>query len=232
MRLGVFTDSHYSSAEITCGKRYNREAFNRISNALSFFCVQKCDVIICLGDLIDKEIEHSKEVENLKRISDLFSKCEIPIYVLMGNHDAFAFNVDEFYDILGTKCRPINLYNESCNLIFLDACYFKNGKHYKPGDSDWTDTFLKDIDALEKTIKEASGDTHIFIHQNIDPSVLENHRIFNDVCVRSIFENSGKVKTVFQGHYHPGKNSELNGIKYMTFPALCENENAYYIIGV
>ncbi len=232
MKLGIFTDSHFSSAVLTCGNRYNSEALERISIALNFFSNQKCDIIICLGDLIDKEAKHSKEIENLKKISELFSKCEIPIYVVMGNHDAFAFDVDEFYDVLGEKYRPHNLYNESCNLIFLDACYFKNGNHYKPGDSDWTDTFLKDIDTLEKILSETVGDTHIFIHQNIDSSILENHRISNDASVRSILEKSGKVKTVFQGHYHSGNKSELNGIKYITFSALCENKDAYYIVDI
>ena len=232
MKLGIFTDSHFSSAELSCGNRYNSDALNRISNALRFFSAQKCDTIICLGDLIDKESEHSKEVENLRKLSELFSTCEIPIYVLMGNHDAFAFDVDEFYNVLGEKYRPNNLYGSSCNLIFSDACCFKNGKHYKPGDSDWTDTFLKDTDVLQMSLNKASGDTYIFVHQNIDSSIREDHRIYNDVYVRSILEKSDKVKTVFQGHYHAGKNSEINGIKYITFPALCEDKNAYFTVEV
>ena len=232
MKLGIFTDSHFSSAELSCGNRYNSEALNRISVALDCFNQQNCDMIICLGDLTDTETEHKREVENLKKLSELFSKCDIPIYVLMGNHDAFAFNVDEFYDVLGEKHRPHNLYAESCNLIFLDACYFENGNHYKRGDSDWTDTFLKDTEALQTSLNKASGNTYIFVHQNIDSSIREDHRISNDVYVRSILERSGKVKTVFQGHYHPGNDSELNGIKYTTFPALCENEAAYYMVEI
>ena len=50
--------------------------------------------------------------------------------------------------------------------------------------------------------------------------------------VIAILEESGKVKKVFQGHYHRGSNAEHNGIEYVTFPALCEDENRFYIVEI
>ena len=232
MRIGLFSDSHYSSAAVTCGNRYNSKGLERISKALQYFSAEKCDVIICLGDLIDKEAEHDKEIKHLKQISKLFSKTKIQIYALMGNHDAFAFGVEEFYSILGERFRPKNVFQENANLVFLDACYFKNGKHYQPGDSDWTDTFLPSTETLEKTLTKARGDVCIFIHQNIDPAIMDNHRLSNDKEIRDILEKSKKVKTVFQGHYHKGNASELNGISYLTLRALCEYEDAYTVIDI
>jgi manganese-dependent ADP-ribose/CDP-alcohol diphosphatase len=41
---------------------------------------------------------------------------------------------------------------------------------------------------------------------------------------------SGKVKTVFQGHYHPGHENELNGIRYITLPAMCEGEENRFAV--
>lgn len=55
---------------------------------------------------------------------------------------------------------------------------------------------------------------------------------FNDEDVRSILEKSEKVKIAFQGHYHPGSNFAVNGIEYVTLPALCENKNAYYLVTI
>ena len=43
---------------------------------------------------------------------------------------------------------------------------------------------------------------------------------------------SGRVKTVYQGHYHPGAESIHDGIKYVTFPAMCESEGAYFVIEI
>lgn len=55
MKLGIFTDSHYSSHEITCEKRYNSRSLEKIKEAYALFEKEKCDLAICLGDLTDKE---------------------------------------------------------------------------------------------------------------------------------------------------------------------------------
>lgn len=232
MKIGIFTDSHYSSAELMFGKRYNSKSLKKIEEAFSYFQKEKCGFVICLGDLIDREESHISEIENLKKVAAVISESGIQTYCVMGNHDAFSFNTDEFYEILGHDCRPCKKDINGKTFLFLDACYFKSGRHYKPGDTDWTDTCLPDSSVLKKQLEESSGDTYIFMHQNIDPNIITNHRLANDAEVRGVLEKSGKVKEVYQGHYHPGKHSEHNGIRYITFPAMCENEKAYFVIDI
>ena len=41
---------------------------------------------------------------------------------------------------------------------------------------------------------------------------------------------SGKVKRVYQGHYHPGQTETSHGVEYITFPAMCEQEDARFVI--
>ena len=101
MKLGIFTDSHYSSQEITCGNRYNSRSLEKIKQAYCYFEEEKCDLVICLGDLTDKESTHEKEVENLSKIAQIISNSPLKTVCLMGNHDAFALCENEFYDILG-----------------------------------------------------------------------------------------------------------------------------------
>ena len=67
MKIGIFTDSHYSSKEVTCGRRYNSQSFRKMQVAYDVFAAEKCDLVICLGDLTDVEDSHGKEVENLKK---------------------------------------------------------------------------------------------------------------------------------------------------------------------
>lgn len=232
MKLGIFADSHYSSAEVTCKKRYNSASLGKIKKAFEHFQEEKCDLVICLGDLIDKEEVHQKEIENLKKIRDVMDEFDMPSFVVMGNHDGFAFDEQEFYEILGEKHKPECISEVGKNLIFIDACYFKNGNHYKAGDSDWTDTFFPYVDELEKQIENVSGEVFLFMHQNIDPDISEEHRLFNDAEIRSVLEKSNKVKTVFQGHYHPGKQSAYNGIQYVTFPAMCQNDDAHFVVEI
>ncbi len=232
MKIGLFTDSHFSLADATCGNRYNNKSLQKIKEAYQYFFEEKCDLVICLGDLIDREDDHNKEITTLKKISKILLKYGMKTSVILGNHDAFAFDVDEFYSILGEQFRPENIYTGTKNLIFLDACYFKNGMHYKRGDSDWTDTYYPMANELEMLLADIVGDVYIFMHQNIDPSIREDHRLFNANELHSIFKTGKKVKTVFQGRYHPGFTSEHDGIRYVTYPAMCENEDAYYVIEI
>ncbi len=231
MKIGIFTDSHYSSQEVTCGKRYNSRSLEKIKQAYGTFEAENCDLVICLGDLIDKEDFHEKEIENLKSIAKVIDKSPIKTVCLMGNHDAFAFTEGEFYEILGLT-KPWVLRVGDKTLLFLDACYFKNGNHYLPGDSDWKNTFYPDSEALQKELEEAAGDVYVFMHQNIDPHVREDHQLFNAEEINRILSKSQKVKVVYQGHYHPGMESRLGNLRYVTFPAMCENERAYHILNI
>lgn len=231
MKIGIFTDSHYSTQEITCGKRFNSKSLEKIRQAYDFFESEKCDLAVCLGDLIDKEDSHKKETENLKAVAGVINKSPIKTVCLMGNHDAFAFTKAEFYETLKIS-EPDSIETDGKKLLFLDACYFKNGNHYLPGDSDWTDTFYPYAEDLKQQIDEAAGEVYIFVHQNLDPNIRENHRLYNFEEINRILQASGKVKAVYQGHYHPGAESNHNDIKYFTFPAMCENENAYYILNI
>ena len=73
MKIGILTDSHYSSQKVTCGNRYNSKSLKKIKLAYAFFESQKCDLVVCLGDLIDKEAHHEKEVENLKEVARIIN---------------------------------------------------------------------------------------------------------------------------------------------------------------
>ena len=232
MKLGLFADSHFSTAELTCGNRYNSQGLARIEKACRQFVEAGCDRIVCLGDLIDHEPVHETEVDNLKKVAQVFRNCPVPVTVIMGNHDAFSFTREEFYGILGEECRPADLYGEAVSLLFADACYFRNGKPYGPGDSDWTDTCIPDTEELRKRIEAATGNVYLFLHQNLDPTVESQHILSNAPVIRRILEQSGKVRTVYQGHYHPGNQTEQNGIRYVTLPSLCTYEDAVEIITI
>jgi len=228
MKIGIFTDSHYSSRELSCGCRYNSLSLRKIKEAYSRFESEGCELIICLGDLIDTEATVEMEKENLRQIARVINASPIRTVCLMGNHDAFVLRAEEFYGILGLS-EPNDMHLGEKSLIFLDACYFKSGKHYAPGDSDWTDTYLPGEEELRKRLAEAKGDTYIFIHQNIDSTVPNDHRLYNADRLIEIIGQCKKVKAVFQGHYHKGSDATLSGVRYITLPAMCEGEDRYLI---
>ena len=132
--------------------------------------------------------------------------------------------MDAFYEILGQQHKPYTVIADGAALVFLDACYFASGAHYQPGDSGWTDTYYPHTDVLRNTLSELRCPVSVFLHQNVDPNIREDHRLSNDMDLRRIFEESGVVRNVICGHYHPGMESDLNGVHYLTLPALCERE--------
>ena len=228
VKIGIFTDSHYSGKALTCGRRYNNQSLRKIREAYRCFEENGCDAVISLGDLVDTEDTVEKEIENLSAIAAVIKESPLRTIALMGNHDAFVLTPRDFYAVLGTEA-PKSTEIDGKQLVFLDACYFKSGVHYAPGDSDWKDTYYPHAAALEAELRALSAPVYIFMHQNIDPAIREDHRLSNSAELIRIIEESGTVKAVFQGHYHPGQESEHNGIRYITLPAMCEGESAYWI---
>ena len=228
MKIGIFTDSHYSSKALTCKKRYNSKSLEKIKHAYRFFEKENCDLVICLGDLTDKEATHEEEIRNLTELAKVINESPLKTVSLMGNHDAFAFSQEEFYKILGLE-KPEVMEADHKTLLFLDGCYFKNGNRYMPGDTDWKDTFYPYTQDLKNQLAKATGDVYVFVHQNLDPDVRGDHRLHNVEEINRILRESGKVKSVYQGHYHPGRQGIQGKIRYVTFPAMCENEFACFI---
>lgn len=228
MKVGIFTDSHYSSQEVTCGNRYNSRSLDKIREAYRFFARENCDLVVCLGDLIDREDTHEKEVRALEQVAAVLHASHIQTVCMMGNHDGFTFTEEEFYQILKSR-KPTALCREGKTLLFPDTCYFDDGTHYAPGDTDWKNTFFPHMEVLEQELAAAQGDIYLFLHQNIDPAVRSDHRVCNADAINALIWQHGNVKAVFQGHYHAGKQSIHHAVRYITFPAMCENEHAYFI---
>ena len=230
MKIGIFTDPHYSSQKITCKTRYNSRSLQKIRDAYEEFAHSGCEAVICLGDLIDREADHDAEIRNLKEIAKVIQAFPMRTIIVMGNHDAFCFTSDEFYGILGDDCRPSPIQTEKNTLLFLDACHFTSGAHYAPGDTDWRDTCFPQTEWLRSALSDSKSGVCILMHQNIDPCIRADHCLSNADEIRRILEESGRVHQVYQGHYHPGCQSGAHGIHYITLPAMCEHEDAYYII--
>lgn len=230
MRIGLFSDPHYSSHELTGGNRRNNLSLGKMREALRYFQEQGCDRVICLGDLTDGETTREKEVSNMGEIAALFRRCPLPITVVMGNHDAYVFTAREFYDLLG-GCHPVDIHEEDLHLLFLDTNYTSQGVRYTPHGFHWDDVSLPDPDGLRNQLAACDGAVYLFMHQNVDPAILaQDHRLANADEVCDIIEQSGKVKAVYQGHYHWGNRSQRNGVDYVTLPAMAVYEDNICII--
>lgn len=230
MKIGLYSDPHYSSQEITGGNRYNRRSLDKMRAAYEDFIAAGCDRIICLGDLTDTENTKEQEVANMRQIAALFAACPIPTTVVMGNHDAYVFEPDEFYALLG-GCIPQDLIIEDKTLLFLSANHNPDGTPYQPHAFRWDKCYLP-TEGLAERLEAAVGEVTVFLHQNLDAACPADHRPVNADGVCRILAESGKVTAVYQGHFHWGADTVTDGIHYVTLPAMCCYENTHRIVEI
>lgn len=233
MKLGLFTDAHTSTKNTACGTRRPSMSFDKIRDAMDAFRDAGAEYVICLGDLVDECDTMEENTAVLTRLAAMIASYQIPFACVMGNHDYQNFTREEFRRLTGDD-PGFPAFLRRCGtktLIFLDTNYADTGEVYRRNALDWTNAFLPEeqMQFLRDTLAHPeTKEAFIFLHQNLDPSVESHHIIRNAEEIRSIIHASGKVKAVFQGHYHPGKESIINKIPYHTLPAMCEGEENRY----
>lgn len=231
MKIGLFADSHYSSMTVSCGTRRPSLSYGKIREAFEAF--EGVDCVICLGDLVDHSDSRDENIQKLGEIMELIRSFGLPFYSLMGNHDGDIFTAEEFDGYTGGSYPPFSVCMDGKTLVFLNANYSSDGKAYVPGKIDWTDAWIpeKQIGMLRNVLSnDEIKEAVVFVHQNLDLNVEKRHIIGNAAEIREILRASGKVRKVIQGHYHPGHDSIIDGIEYLTLPAMCEGERNHYEI--
>jgi len=225
MKLGLFSDSHYSDKAVSCTTRRPSLSYGKIRDAMEAFRDAGCDLVLCLGDLVDCCDTIEEDRARLDELRELITSYGLPFYSLMGNHDYQNFDREEFAARIPHP--PFFLRFGDLTLIFPDANYADNGVIYRRDAIDWTNAYLP-ADQMKRLADvladDATVNAHVFLHQNLDPSVEKHHIIRNAGQIRGVLEESGKVRGVWQGHYHPGHESVIAGIPYTTLPAMCEGE--------
>lgn len=230
MKIGLYSDPHYSSQELTGGNRYNSRSLDKMKAAYADFTAAGCDLIVCLGDLTDTEDTRAREEANMRQIAALFSACPIPTVCVMGNHDAYVFEPEEFYTLLG-GCEPLDWIAEGKMLVFLSANHNPDGSAYHPHAFHWDKCYLP-TEGLAEQLAAAEGEVTVFLHQNLDAACPADHRPVNADEVQDILAAAGNVKAVYQGHFHWGADTEKDGVHYVTLPAMCCYENTHRIIEI
>lgn len=235
MKVGLFTDSHFCRADCINGNRRPALSLGKIREAMEAFREAQVDVCFCLGDLTDHDTGDTREsiLDCLKEEMALIHSYNIPFYLVPGNHDYLMLSAEELMAEVGGEIPPYTVEMGGYTFIVLDANYRSSLVRFDIAGVDWTDANLppEQVTYLEQALEQAKGDCIVLVHENLDPTVERHHIIKNAEEVRGIIARSGKVKAVWQGHYHWGSEQVLDGIPYLTLAAMCEGEdNVYRII--
>lgn len=233
IKVGIFTDPHCSLNVISTRTRRPSLSIGKIKRIMDIFKAEGVEQVLCLGDLADGCGGEEQTAEMVKIMVDIVRSYGIPFYSLLGNHDCENFIKEKNYEIACMDAPPYLIRLGDSLLVFLDANFYDDGSTYAPGHSLWTNSYIPEdqlafyADAWKNTDAES---VYVFMHQNADPEVEQRHIIRNHEQVRAELAKCPKLKGVYQGHYHWGHETVIDGVPYHTLPALCEGENMPYVI--
>ncbi len=230
MKLAIYSDVHYSTAELTNKNRRPLLSAQKVPRLNEIFRKSGADAVFCLGDIINSEIDREKDIENLSFIIGLMEECGLPLYTLPGNHDFETLSPDEYYSAINKPRLPYHADIGGARFVFLDCCYSNEASGYDRGNFDWKVSYLPEaqLDYL-KTAAAGAETVYVCTHQNLD--ARDNpHCVRNAERVREVIRECRNVKGVFSGHFHRGAEFKIDGIPYITPPALCEGEELSYLI--
>lgn len=223
MKLGLFSDTHYAKADVLVKTRRPRLSFDKVKKIYKEFENANVDAVFCLGDLVDCFGDKSDILQCAKELLDFINSFPFKTYIIAGNHDYACFTKNEQVNLgfLDLPCVVTILGND---FICLDANYTENGIRYDNGKWFWTDTKLpkEQVDFLRLKLK-GKNKKIVAVHQVLDFGCDNDHVIANANEIRKIIEDGG-VSMVIQGHFHRGNKNVINGIPYVTLPAVCEGE--------
>lgn len=221
LRVGLITDLHYADKE-PAGTRHYRETLDKLAEAAGEFEKQQPEFVVELGDLIDAADSVATEQRYLKTINREYSAIAKDRHYVLGNHCVDTLNKNEFLGSVGQAESYYSFDRGGFHFVVLDACFRSDGEPYGRKNFKWTDANLPpaELEWLEADLKATDKKTIVFAHQRLD--VSNNHGVNNHAAARRIFEASGNVLAVFQGHSHKNDLKDIGGIHYCTLVAMVE----------
>jgi len=240
VRFGFLTDLHYADIP-PAGSRIYRDSNDKAAHCIEVCKAQGVDFVIEGGDLKDQGADVASTLSYLQSIEAEIQKFNGPTYHVLGNHDADNISKAQFLtNVTNTKIPFASQYYsfdvKGVHFVVLDANYRSDGIDYNCGNFDWRDANIPQAQLVWMTsdLAATSGPVIVFVHQLLDGT--GEHYVKNADAVRTVLEKSNKVIAVFQGHYHPGSYTLINGIHYYTLKAMVEGayqtSNAFAIVEV
>lgn len=233
--FGVITDLHYADKP-PAGSRHYRETPDKLAEATEKFAAQKPSFVVELGDFIDAAASVETELGYLKRINSDFAAISTNRHYVLGNHCVDMLTKDEFLGGVEREKSYYSFDSGGIHFVVLDSCFRSDGESYGRKNFQWTDPNVPaaELDWLGEDLKSTSKPIVVFAHQRLD--VSNHYGVKNAATVREVFEDSGNVLAVFQGHSHKNDLKVIGGIHYCTMVAMVEGKgsesNGYSLVKI
>ena len=223
--FGLITDLHYADKP-PAGSRHYRETPDKLAEAAERFEKDDLAFVVELGDFIDAASSVETELGYLKRINRDFAAISRNRHYVLGNHCVDMLTKREFLDSVERDQSYYSFDSGNVHFVVLDSCFRSDGESYGRKNFQWTDPNIPaaELDWLTEDLKATAKPTVVFAHQRLD--VSNHYGVKNAAVVRKVFEESGKVLAVFQGHSHKNDHKDIADIHYCTMVAMVEGTGA------
>lgn len=191
------------------------------------------NLLINMGDLIRSE-SSEQDLKAYHRLMSYFAKTALPVIHLLGNHELKRMPLKAIEKIWLERGFHQSSYGikefERINLIWLGLELEKE---------DHRTRFLpkNQLLWLQEQLNLSNKPTVIFTHCPFDDHVLEGNFFYeasdgrsknalfleNHEAIRTAIASSGSVIAVLQAHLHYFHAKEIDGIPYITCPAMGDN---------
>ena len=237
LKIGLIADMHYAQRPNNSGRRY-AETLQKAKQFYDVAMEEGADLIVQMGDLKD-EAPGGNRTQTINHLDDavqLFQSFSVPVFHLLGNHDLDCISREDYAAKVGGEPndRFFSFDREGWRLVFLDTCYSPDGTPYSKGNFFWEEAIVPEheLEWLKNDLESAKGPVVVFLHHCLDYWARKNQRHFllnaEEIC--QILEQSGKVKMVFQGHFHAGNFSSRNGVNYFTLKGTIEKSSGFGVL--
>jgi 3',5'-cyclic AMP phosphodiesterase CpdA len=224
VEIGMVTDVHYSSQEQGLGID-TKGAKERLENFILEMNRWKPDFIVELGDFINArmiDLSEKGSKSDLTAIEEVYRGFIGSRYYVLGNHDLYCLSKSQFRDLTGMDHYYKSFEASGYHFLTLDPQYDPSDGEDQNHDFGYMAGYIppEEKDWLKKDLNSTEKPTLVFIHQRLD--VQNNRNVKNAPEVRRIFDQSGKVVAVFQGHVHKNIRKKIKGSYYITLEAITD----------
>lgn len=227
LTIGIVTDLHFGPEASFQGKL--RKMTHQAPELARDFVRQMNEVVrpalvVNLGDDIEDE-SHEVDLQRYTECQSILRGARAPLVNVAGNHDLIHLNRDE----LG------RLWNRTGPLYYA---FDVDGWHFVVLHTiERQDVEIRvpepQIEWLRADLAAADSPTVVFMHHSASEQVLDDSRwwpgrshlalVKERATLRRIFEESRRVRAVFNGHLHWNHLDVIAGIPYVTVQSLIEN---------
>jgi Icc protein len=227
MRIALISDEHFGPRAYHEGKL--RKLTERAAELSERFVermnrVERPDLVINLGDVIEDE-SHARDLEEYGKFVAILAKLEARVVHVAGNHDQVNLSDDDLRALWGHSGELHYHFDlGGFRFVVLRTIEHKDTAIRLPQEQ---------IDFARDVLASSPFQAIVLMHHPASDQELTGNRWFErapHVCrvaerkaLRRVFEDSGKVRAVFNGHVHWNHLDVIRGIPYVTLQSLIEN---------